>query len=160
MSEAIINSADLIVRPAPFDPEKFLGKSWGIIAEERDARSAALPEVDFGQAEFISCLKPGESSIKGEEKLRRLKASGRLRYGASVFHGLWQDYQNRQENSVLETLYRLKNLTYLDFFGDVLLSPDGGRLVLCLYRSSGGEWYWDARWLRGDWPGEVSAVAS
>lgn len=133
--------SDLKIATAPFDPSEFIGPKWSIIVKEQDPRSAVLAEVDFAKAEFLTCLKKGESSIKGEKKLARLKKSGCVRFGATVFMGLWKDYQARGENSVLERLYREKGITYLDFFGDVLQFP-GGRRVLCLFRHVAGVWYW------------------
>lgn len=150
------------VATAPFDLVKFpgLGKGWRLVPEEQDADSAALTEVDFGQAEFISGLKDGESVITGEEKLKRLKASGRIRYGVTVFMGLWNDYQSRKENSVLERLYRERRVTWMDFPGDVLLVPGGHRRVLYFYRG-GREWSWNSYWLGSDWgASRPSAVSS
>ncbi len=152
---------DLKIRPVPFDPATFpgLGEGWRLIAEEHDSRNDTLTEVDFNTVGLVSCLNAGETSIIGEEKLRRLKVAGHLRYGVTTFHGLWLDYQARKENSLLEQLFRLKKITYLDFLGDVLLPPGGDRHVLSLYRGVGG-WRWDARWLAFGWcAGNVSAVS-
>lgn len=144
----------MVVATRPFDPVKFIGEKWSIIAKECDERSAALTEADFsGGVAFETCLKEkeGETFITGEEKLIRLKASGKIRLGTSVFAGLWADYQTRKENSVLERLYGEQGTTYLDFFGDVLLGPDGCRDVLYLYRGGDGGWDWDCRWLESGW---------
>ena len=61
-------------RSLPFDPAKFIGKGWTI--EEQDERSLALSEVDLTKVRFEDMLKSGESSIQGEEKLKRLKKAG------------------------------------------------------------------------------------
>ena len=125
--------------PRPFDPVKFIGKNWSLIPEEHDTRCDALTEVDFGKVQFETCLKEDETLIiKGEENLTRLKAGRDIRLGATVFMGLWEDYQKNKENSTLENLYKEKSIAYLDFFGDVLLDPDGYRRVLYLCRSDGG----------------------
>ena len=138
--------------PRPFDPVKFIGKNWSLIPEEHDTRCDALTEVDFGKVQFETCLKEDETLIiKGEEKLTRLKAGRDIRLGATVFMGLWEDYQKNKENSTLENLYKEKSIAYLDFFGDVLLDPSGDRLVLCLCRDDDGEWAWDYYWLERDW---------
>jgi len=143
--------AGMVVATRPFDPVRFIGEGWGIIPEERDLRSAELSEVDFFTAIFETCLKEKETSIKGEEKLTRLKVGKSVRFGVTVFMGLWFDYEQCKEDSILERLYKEKGITYLDFFGDVLLGPRGFRSVLCLCRSAGGVWGWSYRWLDYDW---------
>ena len=143
----MVNAGNMKVVSLPFDPAAFINKGWSIIKEERDLRSYALAQADMAEAEFLFCLEEGENQISGEEKLKRLKAENRIRYGAAVFMGLWQDYQTNKENSVLERLYQQKRVTYMDFFGDVLLSPLGDRRVLCLGRVADGAWHWHCRWL-------------
>lgn len=139
------------ITPQPFDPIRFIGKGWSIIPEEHDARNDALTEVDCSKILFETCLKDNETSITGEDKLKRLKAGGNIRLGAPAFLGFWENYKMRKENSVLEHLYREKGITYLDFFGDVLLAPRGDRKVLCLYRRDAGVWGWDYYWLASVW---------
>lgn len=141
----------MVVATRLFDPVKFIGEKWSLIAEEQDLRSTALAEVDFSQALFETCLKEDESFIKGEEKLARLKVSGNIRLGTAVFMGLWDDYQAHKEDSVLERLFREQNITHIDFFGDVLLDLDGVRCVLCLCRDGAGVWDWDAHWFDDVW---------
>lgn len=137
------------ITPKPFDPVKFIGNKWSLVADEHDARCDALTEVDFSKVLFETCLKDGETSITGEEKLKRLKANGNIRLGASVFLGFWEDYQVRKEDSTLEHFYFEKGITYLDFFGDVLLGPFSLRGVLFLCRDVGGSWDWG--WLGRGW---------
>ncbi len=141
---------EMKVATKPFDPAQFIGKGWSLITEEHGVRNDALTEVDFSKASYETCLKDGESSIKGEEKLKRMKENANIRLGATAFMGLWEDYQAHKENSILERFYREQKITYLDFFGDILLAPDGHRGVLCLYRLDGG-WYWGYRWLERGW---------
>lgn len=149
----------LVISVVPFDPATFIGAGYSLVAEDHDPRNDGLTEVDFNLVDFVSCLNEGETSITGEEKLKRLRASGRIRYGANVGWGLLLDYQARRENSVLETLYRLKKVAYLDFPGDTILSPDGGRSVLCLRRVE-AEWYWLLAWLEFVWfATDVSTVS-
>lgn len=154
-------TGSLKVIPRPFDPAIFpgLGEGWRLVPEEHDTRNDQLTEVDFETVDFTTGLEEGETSITGEEKLRRLKAGNYIRLGASVFHVLWLDYQARKENSVLENLYRLRKLSYLDLFGDVILAPDGDRHVLDLCRYD-GRWGWSVSWLDDDWDAsDVSAVS-
>ena len=144
--------SNLIITPAPFDLVKFMDGVFKIIPGEHDPRNDNLTEIDFSKVDFVHCLAKGETSITGEEKLARLKADNRIRYGATVFMGLWNDYQARKEESVLETLYRTEKIDSIDFFGDVLLGPDGDPYVLCLYRGDTNwlrQWNWLGRsWLR------------
>ncbi|MEK7585555.1 MAG: hypothetical protein AAB455_03540 [Patescibacteria group bacterium] len=156
-----LNIGGLKVAPQPFDPATFpvLGEGWRVLTEEHDVRNDGLVEVDFARVGLTTGLNEGETAITGEVKLARLKQSGCLRYGANVFMGLWRDYQALKENSLLECLYRERKTVYLDFFGDVLQHPDGGRYVLYLCRGGVG-WDWDASRLDGGWgSSRVSAVS-
>ena len=147
----------------PFNPAEFLGNGWttwkgpadgdGLAGEEDiDSRSLALSEIEIAKFVFETCLKAGEKSIKGEEKLRRLKEKPDfIRFGGNVFFGLWLDYQANKENSILEWFYRNLKISFMDFPGQVLRDPDGDRLALDLYRSDGGEWHWLYYWLGRDW---------
>lgn len=138
------------------DPAEFIGGGFTVWKgpkegeglqgdEDRDEREDDLTEVDFTQVDFATCLNSGERSIKGEEKLERMKASGKLRLGGRTFLALWQNYQATKEESVLEWLYRIFGIVWIDFFGLVLRDPNGRRYVLCLCRSDNGHWSWDCR---------------
>ncbi len=142
---------DMKIATSPFDPETFIGKGWKLLAEEQDTMSAVVGELDLAKCDFAKCLIGNETRITGEVKLARLRDSKVVRYGAAVFMGLWVDYQAHKKESVLEKIYQSKGITYLDFFGDVLLDPDGGRYVLCLCRFDGGVWSWRYLWLDLDW---------
>ena len=147
----MVGGSKLTINPSNvFNPAEFIGNGWGFVDEDRDARSYTLTTVDFSKVQFSSHLKEGEASIKGEENLNRQKETGNIRLGVNVFFALWLDYQANGENSVLEWMRRNLNITYLDFFGDVLLHPRGDRSVLCL-RWRGSEWYWACAWLGHGW---------
>ena len=151
-----------------FNPTEFIGAGWtvwkgpadgdGLKGEEDlDKRSLALTEIDLATAIFESGLKKGESSINGEEKLKRLQASANTQFGGNVFLALWQDYQQNKENSCLEWLWRNRKISWMSFFGLVLRDPNGDRGVLCLYRVD-DEWYWSYAWLGNFWSaGRLSA---
>lgn len=158
---------------APFNPSEFIGANWAFWKglkdgnglegeEERDKASLALTEVDFAKADFPTCLEKGESSITGEEKLIRLRKSGRILYGTTVAMGLWRDYQSCQNKaeSVLEKLYQQRGITYIDFFGDILRGPLGGRCALCFFRGGDGLWHWDCLWLGRGWVGRLFSAVS
>lgn len=147
-----------------FNPAEFLGKGWatwkgpidgdGLTGEEDiDPRSLALSEIELARFVFETCLRADEKSIKGEEKLRRLKEEKPdfIRFGGNVFLALWLDYQANKENSILEWFYRNFKISYLDFFGQILRYPGGDRDVLCLYRYDDGEWHWRYYWLGIAW---------
>lgn len=155
-----IRVKDLKIATTSFDPITFIGEEWKIIPEDQDEKSVALEEVDFTKVKSVSCLNEGESSIKGEEKLRRLKESSNIRLGATVFMALWNDYQANGRNSILERLYKEEIIgNYIDFFGTILLDPDGNHNVLYLYRHDNGEWHRNVNWLGFDWDfGVLSAV--
>ena len=150
----------MMLATKPLDPASFIGKGWEFVAKECCLRTHALTEIDWAKVEFVTCLNEGESSITGEEKLKRLKSSGAIRLGSSAFNSLWLDYQARKAESVLEQLFKEQNLTYIDFFGDVLLYPLGHRLVLCLDRDDGGRWHWSYRWLGHVWDASDRSAVS
>lgn len=144
----------------PFSPAKFIGKGWtvwrgsadgtGLEGEEdRDTREDALSDIDWEDVLLETHLQEGETSINGEEKLKRAIASGKIQLGGRAFLSLWQDYQANGGNSVLEKLRR-KGVTRIYFLGLRLRHPDGRRFVLCLY-FLGSEWRWCYSWLGSQW---------
>lgn len=148
----------------PFDPAGFLGKGWtiwkgpidgdGLSGEEDiDPRSLAMTEVELAKFVFETCLRSGEKSIIGEEKLRWLKEEKPefIRFGGNVFYGLWLDYKANKENSALEWLHRNFGVTFMDFLGLILRGPYGDRDALYLCRRGDGGWYWRYDWLDRQW---------
>lgn len=151
-----------------FNPTEFLGEGWSVWKgpadgdglegeEDCDKRADELEVVDWEQVFFETHLKEGETSIQGEEKLKRAKASGNIQLGAKHFLSLWDDYQQNGKNSILEKL-RAKGITRIYFFGTVLRLPSGGRCVLCLY-FGGGRWSWGCSWLGGRWVSNDPSVS-
>jgi len=135
-----------IDRSIPFDTTTFIGNGWSI--EEQDERSIALTEIDLTCVMFDSTLEKGEKSIKGEDKLERLKEkTNRIRLDAGIFKTLW-------ENQILiPEKWKEKtngNTTFIFFDGTVLRDSNGSRYVLYLYWD-GGEWDWYYYWLEDDW---------
>ncbi len=128
--EATIISID---RSKTFDPVAFIGKGWSIV--EQDDRSLALTQIELGKIDFAHMLEKGETQIKGEDKLNRLKKDDRIRLDAMVFQTLWEN------QSLIPASWKEKtkgNTTYIFFDGTVLRSPGGGRYVLCLCWDVGG----------------------
>lgn len=143
-----------------FSPTEFIGQGWtawkgpadgnGLEGEEdRDAREDNLSVIDWDQVLLGSHLQEKETSVHGEEKLKRAIASGNIQLGGKAFRSLWEDYQANGENSVLEKLRR-KGVTRIYFFGLRLRDPDGYRHVLYLYVDA-FRWYWRCYPLGNRW---------
>jgi hypothetical protein len=142
-----------------FDPAIFIGQGWEE-KKDSDPRSRLVTEISLEKMIFETCLKEKESSISGEEKLRRIKKSGFIPYGAKQFFAIWQDWLKNGASSLLEQLYQTRGITYIDFFGAILRDPDGNRSVLYLYRSVSGKWDWCCSWLVRDWGAYSFSVGS
>jgi len=138
-----------------FNPAEFIGGGFSIVTEETDTRSAALTELDLNKVQQVTMLKNGESSIKGEEKLRRLKSSDYIRLDADIFLTLWENQH------LIPELWKEKvngNIRYVFFGGTILQDSVGFRHVLCLYWRDGA-WHWYVDWLENGWhANHLSAV--
>ncbi len=128
-----------------FDPVAFIGEGWSIV--EEDERSLKLTEVDLTKVSFETMLKDGEKTVVGEEKLKRLIASGDIRLDAKVFQTLWENQHLIPEAWKQPTN---GNTTYVFFDGTILRHSRGNRCVLCLY-GGGGKWRWFCLWLDRKW---------
>ena len=133
-----------IDRTQPFNPSTFIRVGWSI--EEEDERSLAFSEVDLNEIRFETMLRKGETSITGEEKLKRLKASGNIRLDAKIFQTLWEN-KNLIPESWKEKVGG--NIQFIYFDGTVFWSPDSYSYVLFLYWDD-GKWFWNYRWLYSD----------
>ncbi len=130
-----------IDRTEPFNLAQFMVQGSSI--EEQDERALVITEVDLSKIRLETTLKPGETPVIGEERLKRLKKAGHIRLDAKVFQTLWEN------QSLIPEKWKEKtngNTTYIFFDGTVLRSPGGFRYALCLYWG-GGEWRWRYRWL-------------
>jgi hypothetical protein len=134
-----------IDRTSAFDPVAFVGVGWSIV--EEDERSLSLGEVDLTKVNFETMLKDHESSVVGEEKLKRLKDTGHIRLDAKVFQTLWEN-QHLIPASWKESTNG--NTAYVFFDGTILRDSDGDRYVLYLYWRR-GEWDWIYYWLGNEW---------
>lgn len=72
-------------------------------------------------------FKQGETSIKGEVRLSRLKQAEYIRLDAKIFQTLWEDQSLIPENWKKETN---GCVTYIFFDGTILRSPNDNRLCL------------------------------
>ncbi|MFH0814950.1 MAG: hypothetical protein V1902_02655 [Candidatus Falkowbacteria bacterium] len=130
-----------IDRSKPFDPVAFVGKGWKI--GEQDERALALTEIDLAAVQLKHMLKDREPYVGGEEKLTRLKVAGYVRLDAGVFETLWNNQHLIPERWKGKIVY---------FDGTVLVSPDGGRYVLCI-DGGGGQWSRDCGYLNHSFSG-------
>lgn len=121
-----------------FDPAEFIEPGWGIVADETDARSTVLTELDLTQVKHVTMLSEGEVAIRGEEKLARLKEKGCIRLDAEIFLTLWEN-KHFIPQSWKEYVRDYPCLIFFD--GTILGDPIGNRYVLflCGYL---GMWYW------------------
>lgn len=143
-----------IDRVHPFNPAEFIGKGWSIWRgpeggdglsgdEEQDEHSLALIEICPATILLETGLDGGKKEITGEERILRLKAAGRIRLDAAIFHSLWRNQHLIPE----EWKKKINGYTaYIFFDGTTLRSPDGDRCALYLCFDDGG-WDWDYHWL-------------
>lgn len=121
--------------------------------EDIDPRARAVNEVNWNLVRFLTMLRREEKTtgIKGQEKTRRMRKSRRsFPLDCRAFSFLWEDWKKNGANSVLEWLRKTRGITYVDFLGQSLRSPNGLRFVLSLYWY-GGVWFSDYRWLGSHW---------
>ena len=142
-----------IDRSTPFNPENFIGKGWKI--EEEDDRSLNITELDLSKIELVLVLREGQISVSGEEKLKGLRACGKIRLDAKILQALWE-HKELIPAHWKEKIQGYKTNIFFD--GTELRSPRGRSCVLCLYFVQ-GEWNWRFRWLDYGWGvGDPSAV--
>lgn len=128
-----------IDRSKPFDPvtlTDLIGVGWSIV--EEDESLLVLTEVDLTKVTLETMLRPGETRIQGEEKLRRLKDLGHIRLDARVFQHLWENQH------MIPVAWRSKGDVFFD--STIFRGSAGGRYVLFL-TWRGGRWYGSLNWL-------------
>ncbi len=144
-----VSSIIPIDRANPFNPATFIGQGWtfwqgppagnGLKGKpEQDDRSIALTEVDASKILLETHLQLGETSISGEERIKRLVTAKRIRMDLTMFQTFWNN-QNIIPESFGETIDG--NTIYVFFDGQTLRSPSGIRYSLCLCRD-GAWWHW------------------
>ena len=144
----------IIDRTKPFNPAAFIGNGWaiwrgpkdgnGLAGEEaQDTVSLKLTEIDFAEALFTACLKDGEATVTGEEKIIRHGVAGHTRLDAKIGQSLFEE----KGQATLEWLYKTFGITWFELPGTVLRGSVGDRYFLCLYRDNDGRWYWLYYWL-------------
>lgn len=142
VSETKSTSVIPINRFSPFNPEEFIGKKGkGWMIEEEDERSLKLTELDLAKVRLETTLKRGESSVNGEEKLRRLKKLDCIRLDAKVFQALWENKHLIPGDWKGKTIF---------FVGTIFRGRHGDRYILALFWG-GSAWGWNSYWLDCDW---------
>lgn len=125
-----------ILARKPFDPATFIGNGWTI--DERIGQRSG-DTLDTGRIDCKVYLKPGESSIDGEECQRRIKASPNdPQLDEQDFLALYEE----EGQLTLRWLYDTKGITWLSCWGVILRHPYGPRYVLYLDRHDDGSWAW------------------
>lgn len=119
----------IIDRSKPLDiGDLTSNKLWSI--DEQDERSTSLTEISLSDISLKTVLNDGEKSIKGEDKLSRLKGMGYICLDAGVLKTLWEN----QHLIPLEWREIKDNfVTFVFFDGTIFKNPKGDRSVLCLY---------------------------
>lgn len=124
----------------PLDLNEFFrpgSVDYPIVVEED--RSPKILEINWARVQFEHYLKDGEHCITGNEKNRRQRESGHVVLGGNVFLSLLRDYEKHKEASVLEWLYRTRNIICLDFFRPILQCPVSGRRFIFQLLREGGD---------------------
>ncbi|MDP3764108.1 MAG: hypothetical protein Q8Q95_00600 [bacterium] len=134
-----------IDRSCPFDPASFsgLGKDWSL--GEEDECSLSLTEINLTNIRLETCLKDKEKRIDGNERIKRLKELGRVRFDIKIFQTFWknkdlipQEWKNKVDGRTL----------FVSFDGTELYGPDG-RLYTVFLFWSGKRWRWSPGSIEG-----------
>lgn len=147
-----------IDRSKPFNPAEFIGADWSIWRgpadgdgltgeEERDHRSATLTHLDLNKIQLATYLKWSKKVTISEERLKRLKADGRIRLDENAFKAFWEN------QALIPARFKERvngDIQFIFFDGVVLRSSDGLRCTLYLYFSRNGSWRWCCSWLGND----------
>ncbi len=115
----------------PFSPEDFIEPGWTIWKGPVDGEGLEGEENPNTREDNLSVINWGEEIITG----------GDTSLGGKAFLSLWDDYQVRSENSVLDRLVYRRGVYSIRFQGLHLRDPSGTRRVLCLYVNC-SKWFW------------------
>ncbi|MFA6042084.1 MAG: hypothetical protein WCV85_02115 [Patescibacteria group bacterium] len=141
----LIDTQPHLLQRKPFNPKKFIGAGWKVI-EVLQPRNDGI--LDASQIVTKDYLKKGESSINGEERLRRIKASPadvKLQLDAADCQALYEE----KGQVTLRWLDETKGIKFLSGWNTILQSPRGNRCVLYLVRRVDGSWRWSDGWVGG-----------
>jgi len=169
---AIVRHCLKLALDKPFNPTEFIGEEWTIWRGPSDGNGlegkedcVTEPEVvDFDEILIETYhLQGDETSVHGEEKMKRARASKNRQLGGRAFLALWNNWKackavGKPEDSILEKLRRankIGNIIY--FFGFTLRDGIGSRVALYLI-FSGKCWGWVYDWLGKPWPDDISTA--
>ncbi len=123
---------------------------WAI---EEHRKGNASFEFDPNLITFhLSEKQKGGKIIEGNKLRKELK-------DLPVFNANLLDYLLKNPNLIPEEWKKdgEGNTRYIFFWGTIYRSSDGNLCVRCLCWND-GQWYWDYRWLDGDWLGSYPAA--
>lgn len=129
-----------------FKPKNFFNERWEFV---KDDRLPDIEDFDASRIELVTVLLENETSVSGEERLKRLAAIDSKKCGFEKFLHLWK---NQTE---IPGWWKERNpdggVRYVTFDReeDVLTAPHRSRCVLCLYWN-GSVWCWGICWLCND----------
>jgi len=147
----------VIDRSKPFNPTEFIGSGITIWRgpvdgkglegeEEQDSRSLTLTTIFLADFRFEHMLKGKETSITGEEKLRRHLDVNHIRPDAKIAQTLYEE----PGQVTLEFLHKNFGISWMEFPGTTLRRSGGYRYFLYLDRGGVGRWGWRYSWLDND----------
>lgn len=113
---------------------------------DKDPRAMQVVHVDWDRICYRSFAEEGEV-LDGNEKLTRMKQSGVIRLDWSWGSILMEDHRRCGPDSILEHLYREKEIERIDFFGTITKLRNPGKnddsyvYILCRYgNETCGHW--------------------
>lgn len=108
-----------------------------------DPRAGAVTTFDVSKVRFLSGLVEGESSITGEERLKRLRIGTDIQIDAQTFWALYTE----KGQVTLRWLHDFYGVNWIEELGTILRCPDGRRYSLVLDSFYDGSWDWGFRQL-------------
>ena len=146
----------LVDRSKPFDPTTFIAQDWtiwkgpsdgtGIEGEKwQDGCSLDITEIDpraIGKNNFKTGLEGEETVITGYVKHARLSGKT-IQADAKIAQALYEE----EGQKTLRFLYDTLGVTWMEFLGTILRSPDGHCSALYLCRRGDGKWVWHCLFL-------------
>ncbi|MEK7562450.1 MAG: hypothetical protein AAB509_02105 [Patescibacteria group bacterium] len=156
------------------DLSSFIGGDWKFWRGPADGTGLEGDEdyifepdvIDFKQVVLETHLQEKETSIHGEEKMKRARGESKNhQLGDKTFLALWNDWlakkaEGKPEDSILERLRRSGKIgAVIYFFGRTLWRPGDLRYVLCLSRGGCDQWSWFYGWLGSSWYADSPSVA-
>lgn len=108
-----------------------------------DPRAGEVKIFDASKAIFPIGFVGDETTITGEEKLKRLRAGVGIQVDAQT---LWSLYMEKDQVT-LRWLHEVRGIIWIEALGTILRDLRGYRHSLLLNCRDDGGWAWDFRWL-------------